>query len=76
MADDTDKDGNWPGLVMKYFVLKPRGDDMHAEASRAAMLTYASMIAETNPVLSSEMSFWVNREAVASFERKKAKGQS
>lgn len=29
------------GLMMKYFVLKPRGNDAYAAASRAAMHAYA-----------------------------------
>ena len=32
------------GLEMKYFVLKPEGDTVHAEASREAMRTYAEVL--------------------------------
>jgi hypothetical protein len=31
-------------LKMKYFVLKPNGDDQYAEASRRAMRAYADML--------------------------------
>jgi hypothetical protein len=31
---------------MKYFVLKPRGDNIYAQASRRAMLEYARIIEE------------------------------
>jgi hypothetical protein len=32
---------NMNGLLMKYFVLKPAGDDRYAAASRKAMRAYA-----------------------------------
>jgi hypothetical protein len=43
----TDEDrllqkGGCMGLYMKYFVLKPKGDDLCAEASRVAMSAYAN----------------------------------
>ena len=37
------------GLFMKYFVLKPAGNDAYAAASRAAMFRYALFIREENP---------------------------
>jgi|HubBroStandDraft_6_1064221.scaffolds.fasta_scaffold1390974_2 hypothetical protein len=58
------------GLIMKYFVLKPEGDDDHAIASRRAMTAYAKWIEATNPQLASEIIEWVSRESAASFERK------
>lgn len=48
------------GLVMKYFVLKPSGDDKYAEASRKAMRTYASVISRDNPKLSKELFEWAD----------------
>ena len=51
------------GLEMKYFVLKPRGSDKYAEASRAAMMEYARVIKHENPELSSDLFDWVHREA-------------
>ena len=54
--------GRMSGLEMKYFVLKPRGDDAYAKASRAAMRKYALMIREENPDLSDELREWADRE--------------
>lgn len=53
------------GLMMKYFVLKPRGDDPHALASREAMRAYAKSIDDVNPGLARELKTWVTREAMA-----------
>ena len=53
------------GLKMKYFVLKPAGDDVYAQASRVAMSTYATYIDEFNPQLADEMRKWVESEAKA-----------
>lgn len=50
------------GLQMKYFVLKPHGDDAYAKASRAAMRAYANHIAEENPDLRDELREWADRE--------------
>jgi hypothetical protein len=50
------------GLQMKYFVLKPRGDDDHAEASRCAMDIYADYIALTDPALATGLRLWVAKE--------------
>ena len=47
------------GLHMKYFMLKPAGDDLYAVASRAATLAYANIIRSTNPVLAKELESWV-----------------
>ena len=52
------------GLLMKYFVLKPEGDNPHAEASRAAMLAYADAIKPHNRKLCDELTQWVIRESV------------
>lgn len=50
------------GLLMKYFVLKPRGMDWHANASRAAMLAYADVISGHEPELAKELRAWVQQE--------------
>lgn len=50
------------GLIMKYFVLKPRGHDVYAEASRKAMRAYARHIAQENPELAQSLEEWANRE--------------
>lgn len=44
---------------MKYFVLKPRGADKYAEASRKAMNTYAAVIGRKNKKLAKELNDWV-----------------
>lgn len=46
------------GLKMKYFVLKPNGNDVYAEASRAAMNQYARLIEHKNPKLAKELRDW------------------
>ena len=51
------------GLMLKYFVLKPHGDDAYAKASRAAMRAYAKHIRAENPELSDELREWADREA-------------
>ncbi|MGH9930008.1 MAG: hypothetical protein ACREA9_12410 [Pyrinomonadaceae bacterium] len=49
-------------LLMKYFVLKPKGTDIYAEASRAAMKAYAKKIEHDNPTLAYELASWAVRE--------------
>lgn len=46
------------GLQMKYFVLKPKGDDVYAEASRAALRAYANHIAVENMELANDLWEW------------------
>lgn len=58
MIDDNE------GLQMKYFVLKPRGNDEYAKAAREALKTYAGVIALENPELSNDLMEWVNDEVV------------
>lgn len=52
-------------LEMKYFVLKPKGNDLYALASRAAMLEYAGIIKMHNPDLAHELRMWVHKEVEA-----------
>lgn len=47
---------------MKYFVLKPKGSDPFAAASRAAMLRYADMIQGHEPRLAEDLREWALRE--------------
>ena len=54
------------GLKMKYFILKPKGNDAYAEASRAAMNQYARLIENENPQLASELKEWTSRELMQS----------
>lgn len=51
------------GLQMKYFVLKPRGDDEYAAASRRAMRAYADSIRRTNEQFAAELEAWAHAEA-------------
>jgi hypothetical protein len=46
------------GLLMKYFVLKPDGTDVYAQASRAAMKEYAKWIVTENLKLSDDLWCW------------------
>ena len=53
------------GLIMKYFVLKPRSskkNDLYAKASRKAMQAYAKVIEKENPALSAELLEWASVE--------------
>lgn len=53
-------------LQMKYFVLKPKGDNPYARASRHAMATYAREIKFTDPDLAKELLEWANTESFLS----------
>jgi hypothetical protein len=59
------------GLLMKYFVLKPAGNDLHARASRDAMSHYAGFIWNENPQLAEDLNKWVERERAAAHKEKK-----
>jgi len=50
------------GLEMKYFVLKPKGSDVYARASREALMAYSRFIKDENPKLSEDISKWVLEE--------------
>jgi len=52
------------GMKMKYFVLKPEGDNDYAEASRKAMMAYANSIKIENPVLADDLRNWVQMERI------------
>jgi hypothetical protein len=58
-----------PGLVMKYFVLKPAGDDVYAKASRMAMRKYAEAVAQANPELTHQIRDWVDQEHAEAYAR-------
>jgi hypothetical protein len=57
------------GLMMKYFVLKPKGDDVFAKASRRAMRAYADTIHNENPTFANELRAWADNEQIAHHER-------
>ena len=58
------------GLQMKYFVVSPNKDDAYGQASREALLAYASAIEAENPHLCSDLRRWVHR-ASTDIERRK-----
>ena len=49
-------------LQMKYFVLKPEGNNAYALASRSAMFAYALAITEANPELAKGLECWAEKE--------------
>jgi hypothetical protein len=57
------------GLIMKYFVLKPRGTDKYAVASRNAMMAYADSIYPFDRELAVELINWVNVEEIKADEK-------
>jgi hypothetical protein len=50
---------------MKYFVLKPKGTDVFAVASRNAMREYANTIWEDAPEFASAVRAWADKETKA-----------
>lgn len=52
------------GLKMKYFVLKPKGNNKYAAASRYAMKAYAKKIIDSDPELAEELVNWANKETL------------
>lgn len=58
------------GLEMKYFVLKPKGNDAYANASRKAIIAYAKAIDDVNPKLKQELIVWVQDEILEANELK------
>jgi len=51
------------GLILKYFVLKPKGEDIYAKASRTAMHAYARTIKDANPEFARQVAEWAAIEA-------------
>ena len=51
------------GLLLKYYVLKPKGNDQFAVASRAAMRTFAQSMHGHNNELSADVKAWAEKEA-------------
>lgn len=50
------------GLQMRYFVLKPKGNDRYAEASRKAMRAYATHIESVNREMAIQLRQWADSE--------------
>jgi hypothetical protein len=56
---------DYEGLVLKYFVLKPKAKskkDSYAFAAQCALFTYADMIEEENEVLANDIRRWTGSE--------------
>jgi hypothetical protein len=62
-------DENNMDLQMKYFVLKPAGNDLFALASRRAMRVYAETVAKEHPDFANQIREWVNREIGKSLQQ-------
>lgn len=57
------------GLMMKYFVLKPKGTNVHAQASRKAMRVYANyMMAHGEERFGQELRDWADKEWSAAID--------
>lgn len=52
-------------MKLKYFVLKPRGHDEYARASRQAMMRYAQIIQDVDPTFANEIVEWAQQEQAA-----------
>lgn len=63
------------GLIMKYFILKPKGIDIYAQASRAAMRAYAEMVEKENIVLAVELRNSADTEETKAFVEAEAKSK-
>jgi len=50
------------GLLLKYFVVKPKGNNIYAKASREAILRYADIIKIINPIFANDLIKWVENE--------------
>ena len=49
-------------LYMKYFVLKPKGSDMYAEASRRGLEAFARHIRADDKELAEHLFQWIKAE--------------
>jgi len=58
---DSNRQEDFTGLEMKYFVLKPKGVDSYAEASRKAIIAYAKHIQSINPTLANDLKKWMEQ---------------
>ena len=57
------------GMEMRYFVLKPKGDNVYAQASRVAMQVYADFIRLEDPQMAEDLYAWLDRVYEARGER-------
>ena len=56
------------GIEMKYFVLKPKGNNDWAAAARKAMRAYAKHIESIDPDLAESLFLWARNESNAALE--------
>ncbi len=54
-------------LSMKYFVVKPRGEDIYAKSSRTAIHAYAKVIKPTNPGFAQALIDWASQEGALAY---------
>lgn len=66
MPNETDRPQT--GLMLKYFVLKPAGIDIYAQASRRAMRSYAALIQSDNEQFAKELRTWADEEFAKAIE--------
>ena len=50
------------GLLLRYFVIKPKGNNIYAKASREAMWKYAEVIESTNLIFADDLKEWALKE--------------
>lgn len=55
------------GLELRYFVLKPKGSDDFAWASRMAMRTFAEYIKMSQPELAEDLITWADTEEMEAY---------
>lgn len=55
-------------LKMKYFVLKPKGNDVYAQASRKALRAYADFIVKYDSELADSLYKWARDEMNNAFK--------
>ena len=58
-------------ITQPYFVLEPKGNTLHAKASRIAMVCYAKTIMMDNPQLFAELMAWAANENAEAKKRRR-----
>lgn len=49
-------------IKLKYFVLKPRGSDAYAKASRTALRVFSTEMEQDDPALAAQLKRWAYDE--------------
>lgn len=65
---DPKKESEMPGLEMRYFILKPKGNKEHNRASRIAIRHYAKHIRNENPEFAHQLHKWADEEGIEASE--------